>query len=157
MSGIKIQINSLEALERLIGGEEELELELRGSIVQEFAKRHLKGVADDVIINNATHEIRKYVQDNFINKVYSISKGYTLNPVFNETIQKSIQSHFSILINQLIREYMESDDTIKMIYKRLDDKVLAAAVKIEEELSDILLNKRIDDLVNKRLKEKLGV
>jgi hypothetical protein len=52
---------------------------------------------------------------------------------------------------------MESDDTIKMIYKRLDDKVLAAAVKIEEELSDILLNKRIDDLVNKRLKEKLGV
>lgn len=157
MSEVKIQINSLEALERLIGGEEELELELRGSIVQEFAKRYLKGVADDVIINNATHEIRKYVQDNFINKVYSISRGYTLNPAFNETIQKSIQLHFSALINQLIREYMESDDTIKMIYKRLDDKVLAAAIRIEEELSDILLNKRIDDLVNKRLKEKLGV
>ena len=39
----KIQINSLEALERLIGGDTELEIEVRNSIVQEFAKKYLKG------------------------------------------------------------------------------------------------------------------
>jgi hypothetical protein len=39
---IKLQINSLDALERLIGGDNEVELELRNWVVQAFAKKHLK-------------------------------------------------------------------------------------------------------------------
>jgi hypothetical protein len=42
----KIQINSLAALERLIGGEAETEIEIRNSVVQEFAKKHLRAIAD---------------------------------------------------------------------------------------------------------------
>ena len=47
-SEITLQINSVEAVERLIGGDETMELSLRNSIVQEFAKRHLKAIANDV-------------------------------------------------------------------------------------------------------------
>jgi hypothetical protein len=42
---MKIQINSLEALERLIGGDNELEIDIRNSVVQDFSKKHLKSVA----------------------------------------------------------------------------------------------------------------
>ena len=37
---IVLQINSLKALERLIGGDSELEIGVRNSIVQEFSKKH---------------------------------------------------------------------------------------------------------------------
>lgn len=38
---MKIQINSLEALERLIGGDTELEIDIRNSIVHKFTQKHL--------------------------------------------------------------------------------------------------------------------
>ena len=41
---MKIQINSLEALERLIGGDTQVEIEIRNSIVQEFTKKYLKSL-----------------------------------------------------------------------------------------------------------------
>lgn len=49
---MKLQINSLAALERLIGGDTEVELEIRNNIVQEFAKKHLKPIADSPNINS---------------------------------------------------------------------------------------------------------
>ena len=42
----KIQINSLDALERLIGGDTELEIEVRNSVIQKFAEKHLKPLAN---------------------------------------------------------------------------------------------------------------
>jgi hypothetical protein len=36
---VKIQINSLEALERLIGNDNNLEIDIRNSIVQNFTKK----------------------------------------------------------------------------------------------------------------------
>lgn len=38
---VKIQINSIEALERLIAGDSELELELRKGVAVEILKRHI--------------------------------------------------------------------------------------------------------------------
>jgi len=154
---VKIQINSLEALERLIGGDSELELELRGTIVQEFAKKHLKGVADEASINDASIVIRKYVENNYLKISNYYTKEYTANVKFKEQIEKEVQSIFSREVNKSIRDYVDSDETIAMIKKRIDDKVIAAAVKIEGELSDTILTKRIDDLVNKKLREKLGI
>ena len=44
-------ILDLPALERLIGNDTEIEVELRNSIVQAFAKKHLKG-EDDVTVKS---------------------------------------------------------------------------------------------------------
>lgn len=49
----KIQINSLEALERLIGGDSELEFEIRNNVAQDFAKKHLKAVALNEVVQLA--------------------------------------------------------------------------------------------------------
>lgn len=55
----KIQINSLEALERLIGGDTELEIEVRNSIVQEFAKKYLKGIINEELMTVAVNRAKK--------------------------------------------------------------------------------------------------
>lgn len=44
MVGMKMQLDAA-ALERLLGGQTEIEVELRSAVVQAFAKQHLKAVA----------------------------------------------------------------------------------------------------------------
>lgn len=55
---MKLQINSLEALERLIGGDTEVEIEIRNNIVQSFAKKHLKAIANDTVFAKVSHDVR---------------------------------------------------------------------------------------------------
>lgn len=59
-SKLKIQINNLEALERLIGGDSEIEIEIRNNIVQEFSKKHLKAIAESSVMKGAEKDIKKY-------------------------------------------------------------------------------------------------
>lgn len=48
---MKIQINSLAALERLIGDDKEMEVAVKSSIINNFAKNYLKGIAHSEILN----------------------------------------------------------------------------------------------------------
>jgi hypothetical protein len=45
-SKVKIQINSLEAIERLIGGNSDIEVEIRNNVADGFEKKYLKGLAE---------------------------------------------------------------------------------------------------------------
>ncbi len=47
MSHQTLQINTIQALERLIGGDTALELEIRQNVVEAFAKKHLKGLMSE--------------------------------------------------------------------------------------------------------------
>jgi hypothetical protein len=62
---VKIQINSLEALERLIGNDNELEIQIRGSIVQEFTKKHLRSLATTELVEGAKKSIAYLVKTEF--------------------------------------------------------------------------------------------
>lgn len=58
---IKIQINSLEALERLLGGSTDMEIELRQAIAVEFTKKHLKPLATSDAVQLIATELREQV------------------------------------------------------------------------------------------------
>ena len=64
---IKIQINSVEALERLIGGDNQMEIEIRSSIVQEFTKRHLKDLANSELLNKTAKALETELKESFFN------------------------------------------------------------------------------------------
>lgn len=59
MNNLTIQINSLEALERLIGGDAQVEIEIRNSVVQKFAERHLKPLANSTAMENTLNGLRE--------------------------------------------------------------------------------------------------
>lgn len=65
----KIQINSLEALERLIGNDNELEIQVRNNIVQEFAKKHLKAIANETTFQNEITTFKRKLQEEFDKKL----------------------------------------------------------------------------------------
>src|ERR1035437_10268974 len=68
MNKLTIQINNLEALERLIGGDSEVEIEIRNSIIQKFAEKHLKPLANCEPITSTLKTITEVIKDQVIEK-----------------------------------------------------------------------------------------
>ena len=46
---MKLQLNSLAALERLIGGDTDVEVEIRNNVIQAFANKYLKIGVEDMV------------------------------------------------------------------------------------------------------------
>ena len=64
--GVTIQINSVAALERLLGGDDVLAVELRRSVAAEFARRHLETIAKTAVnaeLAGAEEKVRNIVND----------------------------------------------------------------------------------------------
>jgi len=119
---MKIQINSLAALERLIGGDSNVELEIRENIVQEFAKKHLKPLANDELIKKHKEDIQRDISavssavsqevehitaaefGQFKKDSWGKPTGFILSPEVKETVVNSAREQFRPMLAQLVEE-----------------------------------------------------
>jgi uncharacterized membrane protein YheB (UPF0754 family) len=122
---MKIQINSLEALERLIGGDTQLEFDIRQNIVEEFTKKHLKSLANSTLMARTEQDIVKAI--------------------------KIGASHD--LIIQRIDEYLNKE----VVRKKIENLLNKQSDFIVGQLSDMMLKLKIEQLVDQKIKEKLGL
>lgn len=140
----KIQINSLAALERLIGGDNTLEIEIRQSIVTEFTKKHLKGLVDSHIIQTASNELRASI-DREITKQISATIGdyqqsgfsgrkFYLNNDIKETIKNQLQIALNKILDEAIKEYMPG------VEKQIEE----AFVKVMDDRIYRIVRKKVD-------------
>ena len=111
--GIKIQINSLEALERLIGGDNELEISIRDNIVQEFTNKYLKGLVNSDKIKEASwsinQKIRNCVEETYLSGAYL--KPEIINNIRKEVkdyVDKCLHSYLDDEINKELRSLIET-------------------------------------------------
>lgn len=150
---IKIQINSLEALERLIGGDSEVEIDLRNSVVQDFAKKHLKVLATAQLIQTTG----KAVADEFTKDFFELEKGswgkFIMTPKTREILKEQVQSSVESEIREIVREMLDISKTKEQIKKALEN----AEKWILEDLAKENLAHRLNRMVEARLKEKLGI
>lgn len=155
MSDVKIQINSLEALERLIGGQTEMELQIKGAVVQEFTKKHLKALATDSLMKNTASAIINEIETTFFTSVKG-SWGDT-KKVFKESALKELNQHLEYKAKEqlynLVQEVIRKTASVDVITKEVEKQ----AKWITEELSKKILQERIDKLVDLKIKEKLGI
>ena len=96
---MKIELN-LPALERLLGGDTEVELALRKQIVQEFASRHLKAIAETASYQAAMDAAKAYVNE-AAKQAFDIENlaighlwptvGYRLKSLVENEVQKHAQ------------------------------------------------------------------
>lgn len=106
----KIQINSLAALERLIGGDTELEMEIRRSVVEAFAKKHLKAVARALPIEA---EMRKLTDSAIVeargvmNKVIEEHTGEPASRWANSTTQMALSQEARNRVRKIVRNQLE--------------------------------------------------
>jgi hypothetical protein len=102
----KIQINSLAAIERLIGNNTELEIEVRNNIVQEFAKKHLKALVNDSVFSNAISTCKKELQKEVETRVSEQIGEFKKNS-WGEITGMTLRSDIKEQINKVVREKMD--------------------------------------------------
>ena len=153
MSGVKIQINNLEALERLFGIKdgEDISIELRGNIVQEFTNKHLKGIANDDAIKKAILEVK----DNIALRVNDalVTKGSYQTMIrsdvikrLDEYIKNEIERHLKSILDGPVKEAVKKavdelkDEEDNWLYLNASNLALHYAFekmkKIIESMSD---------------------
>jgi hypothetical protein len=145
MSDIKIQINSLEALERLIGGDSQLEMDIRNSVVQEFTKRHLKsltltetGDKIGVLVKRAVEaEIEKFIKrERYDSKVAVKDEGLKaaivkeVHDTISQYVSKAIESQ-KANINDMVKDRVEDEvGTIVKRYMAAQAEVIKASLLV---------------------------
>ncbi len=135
MTKLTLQINSLEALERLIGGNSEVEIEIRSRVVQEFSKRHLKAVATSLPMQQKLAEINasilkaseeRIVQEfgtfkkDVWGKVVSVKLDSTLATEISTKVRELLTNEIRIAVDEAIKFWSSGEALQRMINERVE-------------------------------------
>lgn len=149
----KISINGKDALERLLGGESELEIELRNSVAHEFAKKYLKGLVDNKLSANIEAQLKRLLTESgVINGNWNI----TLTPA----IQKLIHNHVEAEIKKSLESSSASQQVnamVNLFHAVLEQKINYVTARLEGEIADDVLTRKLEQMVDARIKERLGL
>lgn len=132
---MQIQINNLAALERLIGGDSQLEFEIRNNIIQAFANKHLKPLVND------------YKFDAMLKKVQESGQ---------EEAKKVIEEKLGKFETKNWREYFSLNDNIKTaIRQSAQEKIMEQVDAAAKEVTDKFTPEYLDKLIEKRVNEEV--
>ncbi len=148
---LKLSLN-LPALERLIGGAADIEVELRHQIVNEFIKKHLKQLVDSETVVKATEKLRKLMEMEIREQIGHVSDlrfGYLATAAPN--LVDKIKEMVSHAAKNAVRDNVA--DAIHMKLAELDDRWQR---HIETTVKSTF-NKRINDLVNEEINRRLKI
>jgi hypothetical protein len=156
---VKIQINSLEALERLIGGDSELEIEMRKSIAYDFTTKHLKSLANDPAVqahmdkarSQLTETVRVEVEKKLGGLVRTNNYPYTAFAFNTETrqyIDKAVSDRFEEFVKTKVAEAMKvwtpeqinkivDREVVHQIHTKVRDGVKARLETVQAELTKL--------------------
>jgi len=153
----KLQINSLEALEKLIGGDSEVEMDIRNNIVQKFAEKHLKAVANIKYEQEYTkflNELEKRIKEQFMSEFgleevrgyYGSPKVLELSRTSKESFRAAVQEHVKKFV------YDATDVAIHNARETMDTYLKS---RVDYHIKNIL-NESVEKLIVAKVKEKLG-
>lgn len=151
MQTIKIQL-TLPALERLLGGDSALEIELRHQVASQFADKHLKPLINSPELRQAVNDIKeagaKLVKETLRKEVFEVRNrgGYAtevkLPPEAEEAIKSVVVTQGRALVQQIVVQALDAWTL---------DKI--------EALVDLRLQQFIEgavaDMVKLKMKEKM--
>ncbi len=134
------------ALERLIGGDTEIEISLRRGIVEEFAKRHLIAVVKDEafkdFLDRESKIARAALDAAFVQHIGTIKeRGYTTEVVnISAAVKAAIEAEAARRFDKYIA------DSVERVWKEKCEPKL-------ESWLDRLLIRHVSEAVEKRVKE----
>lgn len=140
---MRIDLN-LPALERLIGGDTEIEIGLRQQVVEEFARKHLKTVINDETWKRFSAQWNKEINTEIGNAI----QGLAGNGHF-----KSEAADIGLKIRNQI-EHVASEMINKALNAIIDRQRIFLASQLDEKIKSILnfdIQKRVEAEVQRRL------
>lgn len=141
---LNLQITSLELLEKILGKEDTVSLELKNNIIQEFTNKHLKGIANETMFKHTQSAIIKDIENNYFN---FLSNDWAKNNAsfkpdvaveMRARIRNIVEQEVTSVMSEISKTYLENINT-----------------KINIFLSSIDLESKFDKYFEAKLKEKL--
>lgn len=147
---VKIVIDG-KALERLLGGDTELEIELKTNIANQFAEKHLKSLVSSQLILATKGKVETMVRE----EITGSAVGWNINSISNkyqDIILFTLKTALMTLIEAEVKKVIDSGH-----YKDLvDNFVQREANRIANEWTSGDIEKRIQDAADEKIREKLG-
>jgi len=137
---MKIQINNLAALERLIGGDSELEMEIRRSVAEDFSKKYLKSLVTEYTDKGLTARVRELVIERVRYTDY-------LSEEYRELIKEQVDKKVKQLIQERVQAFVDKERELRRMVE----------VQVEESIQRHLStidNKTIEAKAKKLIQEK---
>jgi signal recognition particle GTPase len=128
-----IQINSLKALEKLIGGNSEKEIAVRNNVVQDFSRKYLKAVA---------HELCGKFNDDYLLSIENDIRG--------ELYEWHFDGNGKRVYTGLNKKNIPSKNTIEETKRIVNDKIDSV---VNETIENKLKN--IDEYIEKHIQRKI--
>ena len=157
MNKLTIQINNLEALERLIGGDTQVEMEIRQSVVESFAKKHLKTMINSELLKPIVVAIRHEIEEEFFQTIKTGPMSYNTKQVFRENVSKEMRDKLVDLAKEelsgIVEEAVKSQKNIDAV----EQKINRLAAWLDEKYTEERLTVKLDKMVDERIKAKLGI
>lgn len=154
----KLQINSLEALERLIGGDTETEIDIRNSVVQKFADKHLKCLANglyDQKYNEFLHQLEKSIKEQFVQEFGLVESGaghYGSPKVLK--LSDASKERFRAEVKAYVEKFIFDATEVALHNAReMMDKHLKSRVDYH---INRMLGEQTEKMIMEKVKEKLG-
>lgn len=154
------------ALERLLGGDSELEVQLRHQIVNEFAKKHLRAVVLDPAFSKYMGQLQQAAETEIKATIgkqeWSMGRTWTtITPKIKELIDAAateiIKAAVARSFEKHVEEYQESVKGLIMRYEsKLINEVTAKVKEITATL-DARVDKYFEDRVQAEAKRRLEV
>jgi len=162
---VKIQINSLPALERLIGNDTEFEAEFRRAVGSRLIKQFIDPANNVRLFKLLEHDLQTLFVDQIKVKgttSWNDKIEYKLSEKAKELIYAEVSESLNKIVNDVLNQNVKTiEDQINIKFKNLDDsidKVINEAAKlIESKLTDLVLTERINQLVDQKIKERLNI
>jgi len=157
-NSLTLQINSLEALEKLIGGDTQVEIDIRNNIVQAFAEKHLKALAGSQQVNNAIVAVRTSVETEVRSELKRLFGEYSntwrqdirLDDKVKTIIKETISSEIRLLVSSHLKEIMATPDWIKNHIEKYAKTLSESVVQSEIQTKiSIAVKSAIDEQVSK--------
>ena len=139
---MRLSIN-LPALERLLAGDSDLEVQLRQQVVENFAKKHLKTIFNDETWKKASaawraeldSAVKKQLEE-FSNQKEDADDPYTVRSVrwkFDDLVKKAVQASLDNAVENQIEKYKTywSRHIKETVQKAMDQEI---AQEVEKEI-----------------------
>lgn len=144
---MKIQINSLEALERMIGGDNEMEFEIRQSVAEAFAKKYLKGLATVFMQNGVPKAMKKIIEDEYF--AYVRNRVYQVKPEYKDALKVQVGTMIRKEMEAIVKEKMENPEMNIFITNQIERQVNHTISGMTEEL----IQQKASDLIKAKFKD----
>jgi hypothetical protein len=133
----------METVKAMIGGDTEVEINVRNSIVQEFSKRHLKAIANSEKMSQSEAKLRQIIREEFGDDSYL--KGVIIPSSVTERIREMVRVEFSANIKK-------ECDALSM---KLLEQIYREALKIQEMVT-FTIRKEITQATMKQIRDEVA-